>query len=153
MRSANSFTFLTVCPNLNLLFKAQIYGVLAMFTFQLGNTKGKHCWYPIAVMGVVDTFGRRHQSGSFFDGMWPSLFLATFSVCLRSAKLRSPNWILCTMYLMFLPCQEFLSFYLDHNQTYNMNSSKSIDRIMDFFLFKFIKRQFFSLSKITSGFS
>ena len=32
-------------------------GFSAMFTFQLDNTKrGKHCWHPIAVMGVDDTF-------------------------------------------------------------------------------------------------
>ena len=30
-------------------------GILAMFTFQL--ERGKHCRHPIAVMGVVDTFG------------------------------------------------------------------------------------------------
>ena len=36
-------------------------GFLAMFTFQLDNTKTPldktNCWHPIAVMGVVDTFG------------------------------------------------------------------------------------------------
>ena len=26
-----------------------------MFNFQL---RGKHCWHPIAIMGVVDTFGQ-----------------------------------------------------------------------------------------------
>ena len=28
-----------------------------MFAFQLGTLRGKHCRHPIAVMGVVDTFG------------------------------------------------------------------------------------------------
>ena len=32
-------------------------GFLAMFTVQLDNTKVKISWHPIAVMGVVDTFG------------------------------------------------------------------------------------------------
>ena len=31
-------------------------GFSAMFTFQLNNTRGKHCRHPIATMGVVDTF-------------------------------------------------------------------------------------------------
>ena len=31
-------------------------GFSVMFTFQLDNTRGKHCRHPIAVMGVVDTF-------------------------------------------------------------------------------------------------
>ena len=30
-------------------------GVSAMFTFQLDNTKSKHCRHPIAIMGIVDT--------------------------------------------------------------------------------------------------
>ena len=32
---------------------------LAMFTFQLDNTKGKLYWHPIAVMGIADTEGPR----------------------------------------------------------------------------------------------
>ena len=32
-------------------------GVLAMFTFSWSTLGGKHCRHPIAVMGVVDTFG------------------------------------------------------------------------------------------------
>ena len=32
-------------------------GFLAMFNFQLETLRGKHCQHPIAVMGVVDTFG------------------------------------------------------------------------------------------------
>ena len=34
-----------------------VIGVLAMFTFQLDNLIGKHCWQPIAIMGDVDTLG------------------------------------------------------------------------------------------------
>ena len=33
-------------------------GFSAMFTFQLDKLRGKHCRHPIAIMGVVDTFGQ-----------------------------------------------------------------------------------------------
>ena len=56
------------CQNLEGIIKAAtgpecIYnpitamGFLAMFTFQLAMPRGKHCWHPIAVMGVVDHSG------------------------------------------------------------------------------------------------
>ena len=49
------------------------------------------------------------KAAHFFNGrcLLLFLFLATFSVCLRSAKLgnrKTPNWILSTMYLMCLSC-------------------------------------------------
>ena len=36
-------------------------GFSAMLTFQLDNnsTRGKHCWHPIAIMGVVNALGQR----------------------------------------------------------------------------------------------
>ena len=33
-------------------------GFWAMFTFQLDNPKSKHCWHPIVIMEVIDTFGQ-----------------------------------------------------------------------------------------------
>ena len=49
-------------------------GFSAMFSFQLDNTKIKHCRHPIAVIGVVDTFGQQWNS---YIGFMKTNFLYT----------------------------------------------------------------------------
>ena len=43
-------------------------GVSAMFTFQLDNTRSKHCRHPLAVMGVVVYFRAQYYSNNTSHG-------------------------------------------------------------------------------------
>ena len=64
------------CPNISSTPLRQ-WDFWQCLTFSWTTLRGKHCWHPIAVIGVVDTFGQWYEKQHLTDrwGKPPHLFV------------------------------------------------------------------------------